>query len=96
MKYAGQGDFDYAGAVDFNDFQIVLSNFGATDAALSSSELATLDNFAAQFGDEVNVERAGFSITSVPEPASAAFLAARPAALLVRRRRKRIESNSDN
>jgi len=85
-----QGDFDYGAAVDFNDFQLVLSNFGATDGALTSGQLAALNNFAGQFGEGVrtNPTGAGLSLVSLPEPASSA-LAAVGLCLISRRRRRK-------
>ena len=80
-----QGDFDYTGTVDFYDFQVVLSNFGQSSTALSSSELATLNNFAAKFGEQVE---SNLSLVSVPEPASASLALLGITCLARRRRRK--------
>ena len=82
-----QGDFDYSGTVDFYDFQVVLSNFGQSDGALTSGEMATLNSFAARFGDGVTTGTdGGLSLVSVPEPASIGVVVA-GLALLARRRR---------
>lgn len=84
-----QGDFDYGPVVDFYDFQSVLLNFGQSDQSLTGDQLATINQFAAQFDEEyvANAGGVGYSIVSVPEPASLGLLGAGGAGLLARRRR---------
>ena len=84
------GNFTYGSVVNFGDFQLLAQNFGATDAALTAAEAASLNNFAAQFGERFvgDADGDGFSLVSVPEPASAGVLAAAVLGLLRPRRRK--------
>jgi fibronectin-binding autotransporter adhesin len=86
-----QGDFTYSGLVSFGDFQLLAQDFGSTDGGLTAGELASLNNFAAQFGDRLvaNANAVGFQLVSVPEPATAGLLAAAGIGLLGRRRRRR-------
>jgi hypothetical protein len=83
-----EGDFLYTGTVTFADFLALAGNFGKV-TALSASELADMENFAGQFGDELvaNADGVGFQIVSLPEPASASLLAVGALALFRRFRR---------
>jgi fibronectin-binding autotransporter adhesin len=86
-----EGDFTYNGTTNFGDFQLLSQNFGASaGTGLTAGELASLNSFAAQFGDGMvaNPDGVGFSLVSVPEPASAGLLALAGLASLKRRRRK--------
>jgi hypothetical protein len=85
-----EGNFTGGSTIDFADFQLLSQNFGANSAALTSAEIASLNGFAAQFGDElaVNSDGVGFSLVSVPEPMSAGLLVVGASALLLRRKRK--------
>jgi PEP-CTERM motif len=65
---------------------VVLSNFGQNDSGLPSGELATLNSFAARFGDGVATADGGSSLVSVPEPASIGIAVA-GLVLLARQRR---------
>jgi hypothetical protein len=83
-----EGDFTYSGSTTFGDFQLLAQDFGSTNSALTASELASLNSFAAQFGDALlpNPDGAGFQVIAVPEPASAVLIGA-GGLLLLRRRR---------
>jgi len=85
-----QGNFTYGSVVNFGDFQLLAGNFGANSSGLTSGEVASLGNFAAGFGDKLvaNPDGVGFSLVSVPEPASAGLLAAAGLGLLSRRKRR--------
>ena len=91
-----EGDFDYSGSVDFYDFQAVLSNFGQTSGALTSSEVATLNDFAAKFGDRIEEGSGGLSLVSVPEPASLGMISLVGFGLLRRKRRNCHSCNLNN
>jgi hypothetical protein len=71
-----EGNFTYGSVIDFADFQLLAQNFGAGDGGITTSELASLNGFAARFGDELaaNPNGSGFSLVSVPEPAAATGL----------------------
>ncbi|HUB24748.1 MAG TPA: PEP-CTERM sorting domain-containing protein, partial [Tepidisphaeraceae bacterium] len=85
-----EGNFTYGATVDFGDFQLLAQNFGDNASALTSGELAGMNSFAAQFGDELlpNSDGVGFQVVSVPEPAGISLLALSSAGLLSRRNRK--------
>jgi fibronectin-binding autotransporter adhesin len=83
-----EGNFTYGSSTNFGDFQLLSQNFGASSSALTAGEIASLNGFAAQFGETVASNGNGFSLVSVPEPASLAALAAGGIALLGRRRRR--------
>jgi hypothetical protein len=83
-----EGNFAYGSTVNFGDFQLLSQNFGASDSALTSGELASLNGFAAQFGEDFapNVSGVGYSLASVPEPAATGLLAVTSIGFLARRR----------
>jgi autotransporter-associated beta strand protein len=83
-----EGNFKYGATVNFGDFQLLAQDFGDTNGGLSASEMASLNNFAAQFGDALVANPGGgFSLVSVPEPASIGLLAIVGIGLLARRRK---------
>jgi autotransporter-associated beta strand protein len=82
-----EGNFTYGSVIDFADFQLLSQNFGADSSALTSGELASLNGFAQQFGDEVAMGNGRFSLVSVPEPNSSLALALMSFGCLNRRRR---------
>jgi len=86
-----EGNFTGVSTINFGDFQLLSENFGANSAAITSAEIASLNGFAAQFGDGlvVNPDGVGFSLVSVPEPASVGLIATIGMGLLARRRRNR-------
>jgi hypothetical protein len=84
-----EGNFTYGNTIDFGDFQLLAMNFGAGSSSVTPAELASMDQFAARFGDQLaaNPDGVGFEVVSVPEPAVAGgiFLFA---GCLLRRARK--------
>jgi hypothetical protein len=85
-----EGNFSYGSSTDFGDFQLLSQNFGQTASALTSGELASINSFAAQFGEgtEPNADGVGFSLVSVPEPAATGLVIFGVTGLVVRRRRR--------
>jgi hypothetical protein len=86
-----EGNFTYGSSTDFGDFQLLSQNFGASASALTAGEIASLDGFAAQFGDSLvaNPDGVGFRLVSVPEPTASLALAWMSFGFLNRRQRKR-------
>jgi hypothetical protein len=86
-----EGDFTYNGTTNFGDFQLLSQNFGANASALTSGEIASLNSFAAQFGDTIaaNPDGVGFSLVSVPEPATVGILTVAGIGILTKRRRRK-------
>ena len=84
-----EGNFTYGSIIGFADFQLLAQNFGAEDSAMTSAEIASLDSFAARFGETLVSNGAGFSLVAVPEPACALGMLVL-AGLLLPRRRTRI------
>jgi hypothetical protein len=84
-----KGNFTYGTTVNFGDFQELAQDFGSTASALSAAEIASMDRFAAQFGDVLtpNPDGVGFELVAVPEPFSAGVLSLAGFGLLLRRRR---------
>jgi fibronectin-binding autotransporter adhesin len=84
-----EGNFSYGATIDFGDFQMLAQDFGSTSGGLTPQEITALQNFATQFGDALtpNPDGVGFSLVSVPEPASVSLLAG-GVGLLARRRRR--------
>jgi lysophospholipase L1-like esterase len=88
-----EGDFTYSGTTNFGDFQLLAQDFGSISTALSAgtstglsagnssaitaSEIASLNRFAARFGDTLvaRADGVGFNVVSVPEPVGTAALA---------------------
>jgi hypothetical protein len=85
-----EGNFTYGSSTNFGDFQLLSQNFGASDSGLTSAQLASINGFAAQFGEQMepNADGVGFSLVSVPEPASGGLLLLAGSRLLTRRRRR--------
>jgi autotransporter-associated beta strand protein len=75
-----EGDFNYDGLVNGGDFTLLAQNFNqaASQSAVGAADLAALDAFASSNG---------ISLTSVPEPATAALLAVAGSVIFSRRRR---------
>jgi autotransporter-associated beta strand protein len=86
-----QGNFTYGPTIDFGDFQLLAQDFGATSSLGTASELASLNGFAARFDDTLvpNSDGAGFTIVSVPEPASAGLLAMAALGVFAGRKRRK-------
>jgi hypothetical protein len=87
-----EGNFTYGATVDFGDFQLLAQDFGSNDSAVSSTELASLNGFAAQFGDTLvsNADGVGFQVVAVPEPASIGIAALAGVGLVARGRKRRL------
>jgi T5SS/PEP-CTERM-associated repeat protein len=82
-----EGNFSYGNSTNFGDFQLLSQNFGANASALTAGQIASINSFAAQFGEELTPSGSGYSLVSVPEPASVGMLAAVSVGVLARRRR---------
>jgi PEP-CTERM motif len=69
--------------------QALLSNFNTT-TTLTYAELFSIQNLLGQFGQVAipNPDGTGFTLTSVPEPASIALVTLVSVGVLARRRRK--------
>jgi hypothetical protein len=87
-----EGNFTYGSTTNFGDFQLLAQNFGVNASALTSGQLASLNDFAAQFGQqfEANPDGIGLKSIAVPEPAAFAVLAIGGFGGLSRRRRRAI------
>jgi fibronectin-binding autotransporter adhesin len=85
-----EGNFTYGSAVNFGDFQLLSQNFGQSASGLTAGEISSLNGFASQFGEKLiaNPDGVGFSLVSVPEPATIGIFAAAGIGLIVRRRRR--------
>jgi len=85
-----QGNFTYGSVINFGDFQLLAGNFGANTSGLTAGEAGTLESFASAFGDRLvpNSDGIGFTLVSVPEPATAGLLAAVAMGMMARRRRR--------
>jgi len=90
--YWDQGNFNGHATVDFNDLQLLLGNFN-NSTGLAFDELTSIENLVAQFGEAAipNSDGVGFTLATVPEPASALLLLA-PLSLLLWRRHVRQHS----
>jgi hypothetical protein len=90
-----QGNFTYGSVIDLQDFQLLLSNYGLYASPPTPGELAAMNGFAAQFGDQVaaNSNGDGYTLTPLPEPASTGMLGAAAMALLLRTRKHATRTN---
>jgi fibronectin-binding autotransporter adhesin len=84
-----QGNFNGHTNVDISDLQALLTNFN-TGMTLSYAEISGIENLVGQFGFEAipNSNGQGFTLVSVPEPASVGLIAVAGVGLLTRRRKK--------
>jgi hypothetical protein len=75
-----EGDFNYDGKVNGNDFVLLADNFNqfASQSSVSAADVAALDSFAAANG---------ISLANVPEPAFASMMILAGSGILHRRRR---------
>jgi autotransporter-associated beta strand protein len=85
-----EGNFTYGSTTNFGDFQLLSQNFGQSSSGLTAGEVASLNGFAAQFGEAMEPNGGGFALVSVPEPASAGLFMFAGATMLARRRRRKI------
>ncbi|HUB25588.1 MAG TPA: autotransporter-associated beta strand repeat-containing protein, partial [Tepidisphaeraceae bacterium] len=85
-----QGNFTYGPTIDFGDFQLLAQDFGANSSALTAGEMASLNSFAAEYGDTLvaNPDGVGFQVIAVPEPACLTILAGIAGTTLLRRRKR--------
>jgi hypothetical protein len=85
-----EGNFTYGSTVNFGDFQLLSQNFGANSSGLTAGEVASLNGFASEFGDQLqaNSDGVGFSLVAVPEPASGGLLILAGMGILHRRRKR--------
>jgi hypothetical protein len=83
------GDFNYDGTVDTTDVSLLAGNFGDV-SALTPPQLADMESFAGQFGDELvaNPDGVGFQVVALPEPTSLGLLTLSGVGILARRRRR--------
>ena len=83
-----QGDFDFSGAIDVADFNILLSNFGeeTSDGDFDLNGIVNLADFAQL---RLAFESAAGGVASVPEPSGVSLLIAGWVGLLFTRRRSR-------
>jgi hypothetical protein len=82
-----EGDFNYSGTVNGDDFVLLADNFNqyaSESSPAAAADLAALDSFAAANG---------ISLTSVPEPATAGMMLVAGLGILRRRRRRSTSSN---
>ena len=86
-----RGDLDGNGEVGFNDFLVMSTNFGGTDAGYAGGDLDC--NGTVAFVDfltlSANFGTASAAVATVPEPASGVFFAPFVIALLLCRRSSR-------
>ena len=84
-----EGNFTYGATIDFGDFQLLAQDFG-NSPGMTAGQMASLNNFAAQFGAMLspNGDGDGFSVVSVPEPAAVGLIGLSSVVALARRRRK--------
>jgi autotransporter-associated beta strand protein len=83
-----EGNFTYGSTTNFGDFQLLSQNFGQNSSGLTAGEIASLNGFAEQFGEQfASNPDGGFSVVSVPEPASVGLILSTGIAMLARRRR---------
>jgi hypothetical protein len=77
-----KGDFNYDGKVNGNDFVLLADNFNqfASQSAVSATDVAALDTFAAANG---------ISLVNVPEPMSVGMMVTTGLGIIRRRRRPR-------
>jgi fibronectin-binding autotransporter adhesin len=83
-----EGNFTGHANIDISDLQALLTNFNTT-TILTYAQLSSIQNLLGQFGEiaTANPNGAGFTLTSVPEPATLALTSIGLSTLLRRRRR---------
>jgi fibronectin-binding autotransporter adhesin len=84
-----QGNFNGHANVDISDLSALLTNFN-TSVGLTYSEMNGIENLVGQWGYDAipNSNGIGFTLVSVPEPASVGLIAVAGVGLLTRRRRR--------
>jgi hypothetical protein len=83
-----EGNFNYDGKTNFSDFQLLAANFNDS-TTLDNAEFNAMNQFALSNGFTMtaNPDGTGFTLSAIPEPATASILLLAAAGSLMRRKR---------